>query len=303
MTATPLEGESELGDLDVLRSPSPSDWMRQVQWADVFFQNGVSLRSLGYAVLGGCPIVFRHPDILRPTDKSLDLRNELKRWATTLGQNIASCEAVADPIRGATVTVPNTVRPVFQDQLDSEGEDSSRSGLLFVGRLVSFKGVEVAIRALRILRERGVEQTLTLCGDGPEREALRRQVEQYGLSDAVTFEGWTEPDDLVRHYSTAEAALVPSRYEPFGIVALEAIACGCPVVASNVDGLPDAVGDCGLLVPPNDPEKLADAVERVLQPTVRQELRSAMPTHVERHRIDRIADEYLDHIKKVVQES
>jgi len=303
VTVTPLDGKPELENLDVLRSPSSTEWIRQMEWADVFFQNGVSLRSLGCAVLSGCPIVFRHPDVLRPIEDGFDLRNELKRWATTLGMNIASCDAVAKPIRGETVTVPNTVRPIFQNQLDNGHSDATRSGLLFVGRLVSIKGVDVAVRALRILRERGVKQTLTLCGDGPERTAVRQQVEEYGLTDAVTFEGWTDPEDLVHHYSMAEVALVPSRYEPFGIVALEAIACGCPVVASNTDGLPEAIGDCGLLVPPGNPEALANAIERALQPTVRQKLRAVMPAHVERHQIDRIAREYLNHIEKAVRES
>jgi glycosyltransferase involved in cell wall biosynthesis len=300
-TATPLNGEAELADLEVVRLPSPSEWMRQMQWADVFFQNGVSLRSLGYAVLTGCPIVFRHPDVLRPIDDGFDLRNELKRWATTLGKNVASCEAVAEPIRGETVTVPNTVRPIFQNQLAVEDKEESRTGLLFVGRMVSIKGVDVAIQALRILRERGIKQSLTLCGDGPERKAVEEQVEEYGLTDAVAFEGWTDPEDLVRHYSAAEVTLVPSRYEPFGIVALEAIACGCPVVASNVDGLPEAVGDCGLLVPPDDPDTLADTIERALRSDVRRALQSAMPAHVDRHRIDRISTDYLHLLRRVVR--
>lgn len=302
VTVTPLDGEPELEDLDVRRSPSSPGWMGQMRWADVFFQNGVSLRSLGYALLNGCPIVFRHPDVLRPINGGFDLRNELKRWATTLGKNIASCEAVAEPIRGETVKVPNTVRPIFQGRL-GDNEDSLRSGLLFVGRLVSIKGVDVAVRALGLLRERGIDQTLTLCGDGPERKAVRRQVEEHGLVDAVTFEGWTDPEDLVSHYSDAEVVLVPSRYEPFGIVALEAIACGCPVVASEVDGLPEAVGNCGLLVPPSDPVALANAIEQALQPDVREKLKGAMPKHVRRHKIDHIASDYLNHIEKAVQES
>lgn len=300
VSMTSLDGEAELEDLDVLRSPTPSDWVRQMQWADVFFQNGVSLRSITYALLSGCPIVFRHPDILRSSNGVFDLRNELKRWATLLGKNIASCKAVAEPVLGKTVTVPNTVRPIFQDQLENERENSCRSGLLFVGRLVSIKGLDVALRALHILRQRGMEKTLTVCGDGPEREKMESQVEALGLTETITFEGWTEPTDLVHHYSTAEVTVIPSRYEPFGIVALESIACGCPVVASEVDGLPEATGSCGLLVGPNDPRALADAIEKVLRPKVRHELRSAMSDHIERHRIDHIAGEYLKHIEEVV---
>jgi glycosyltransferase involved in cell wall biosynthesis len=292
VTATPLNEQRGLQELDVLRLPTPADWIRQMRWADVFFQNGVSLRSVGYAVMTGCPIVFRHPDVLRPNDGSFDLRNELKRWATKLGRNVASSKAVAGPIRGETVQIPNTIRPTFHDQLETSSEEF-RSGLLFVGRLVSIKGADVAIRALRLLHDRGIEQSLTICGGGPEMPPLKKLVEEKGLSDAVRFEGWTQPEELVKHYSKAEVTLVPSRYEPFGIVALEAIACGCPVVASSVHGLPQAVGNCGFLVEPDNPEALADSVERSLLSDVREDLKAAMPEHVEQHRLDRIAEKYL----------
>jgi glycosyltransferase involved in cell wall biosynthesis len=292
VTATPLNGEPELAEMDVVRFPSPADWIEQMRWADVFFQNGVSLRSVGYAVLTGCPIVFRHPDVLCSNDGSFNVRNELKRWATTFGRNVASSKAVAAPIRGETVEIPNTFRPIFHGQLETR-RGMSRSGLLFVGRLVSIKGTDVAIHALRRLHDRGIERSLTICGGGPEMPSLKNLAEEKGLSHAVRFEGWTAPEELVEHYSKAEVTLVPSRYEPFGIVALEAIACGCPVVASSVHGLPQAVGDCGFLVEPDNPEALADSVERSLLPDVREDLKAAMPEHVEQHQIDHIAARYL----------
>jgi glycosyltransferase involved in cell wall biosynthesis len=121
------------------------------------------------------------------------------------------------------------------------------------------------------------------------------------VADHVDFQGWTEPNELVDLYQKSRVALIPSRKEPFGIVALEAIAGGCPVVASNVGGLSEAVGDCGLLVDPDTPEALAEAIETALQPETRRRLQKAMPAHVERHRIDRIAQEYLDLLESVVQ--
>lgn len=297
VTVTPLEGKKEISELSVVRLPSPLEWLRQMQWADVFFQNGVSLKSLGYAVLNRCTIVFRHPDVLWSESGPTNIRTELKRWATTLGHNIASSKAVEEPIRGPTTRVPNTFRPIFQKSREAKCQEE-RSGLLFVGRLVSVKGVDLAIEALRHLHQRGVEQSLTICGDGPDRKELEERVYQMGLTDFVSFEGWTDPEELVLRYSRAEATLIPSRYEPFGIVALEAIACGCPVVASSVQGLPEAVGECGLLVKPDSPEELADAIEQVLKPDVREDLKEAMSTHVERHRIDRIAGKYLEVIRQ-----
>jgi glycosyltransferase involved in cell wall biosynthesis len=119
--------------------------------------------------------------------------------------------------------------------------------------------------------------------------------------DSVKFEGWTDPNELAAHYRRAEGLLVPSHYEPFGIVALEALASGCPVVAAKTGGLPEAVGDGGILVAPDDPGALADAAERALRSDVQQDLQAAMPPHVDRHRIDRIATDYLHLLRRAVR--
>jgi len=300
VTVTPLDGETELEELDVLRSPSRMEWMRKMKWADVFFQNGVSLRSLLYPILTGCPIVFRHPSVIGSIRR--DIRSELKRMATTLGVNVTSSQAVEEPVLGPTVRIPNTVRSIFYEQ--EMGEDwRDREGLLFVGRLVSMKGADVAIEATRLLTERGINMTLTICGDGPERPNLEKQAKESGIRERVSFYGWAEPEELACLYSKKKAFLFPTRDEGFGIVALEAIACGCPVVGSKVGGVPDAVGDCGILVPPGDATAHADAAEKVLKQKVWAELRSAMPDHKERHRIDRVAEMYLDVIKEVAHEA
>jgi len=212
---------------------------------------------------------------------------------------VAVSTPVAETIPGRTTRIPNTFRSIF----DQSGvEDVEREGLLFVGRLVSRKGIDVALEALHLLRERGRTPTLTICGDGPEREVLEKKARRLELGGVVCFEGWTSPETLAVWYRRAAVTLVPSRKEPFGIVALEAIASGCPVVASNVGGLPEAVRDCGVLVKSNDPEALADGIEKVLDPGMRRSLREAMPAHVDRHRIDRIAGEYLDLFNSVVQD-
>nr|WP_272503904.1 glycosyltransferase family 4 protein [Salinibacter ruber] len=270
---------------------------RHVQWADVFVQSGISLRSLHWPVWTGTPLVIIHHNLLSG-GQDTGVRAWLKRRATHLGANVAVSGPVAETVPGPVVRIPNTFRPVYDQP--STGEES-RDGLLFVGRLVSVKGADLAVEALRRLRKRGIDTTLTICGDGPERDALERQAKEADLEDAVKFEGWTEPDELADRYRHAELLLVPSRYEPFGIVALETLASGCPVVAAETGGLPEAVGDCGLLVPPDDAEGLADATERALRSDVRDNLRAAIPAHVNRHRVDRIATEYLHLLRRVVQ--
>ncbi len=296
-TVTPLNEESEIDTLSVDRHPSSAAMRRHVRWADIFVQSGISLRSLHWPVWTGTPLVIIHHNLLLG-GQDTGLRTWLKRRATHLGANVAVSRPVAETVSGPVVRIPNTFRPVY-DQPNAR--DENRDGLLFVGRLVSVKGADLAIEALRRLRERGVDTTLSICGDGPERDTLERQVQAADLEGAVTFEGWTDPDELADRYGRAELLLVPSRYEPFGIVALEALASGCPVVATETGGLPEAVGDCGLLVPPDDAEDLADATERALRSDVRDNLRAAMPAHVNRHRVDRIATEYLHLLRRVVR--
>ncbi|NNE11100.1 MAG: glycosyltransferase, partial [Ilumatobacter sp.] len=142
--------------------------------------------------------------------------------------------------------------------------------ILFVGRIQPLKGPDVAIRALHAL---GRPDALLLIvggasgsqGDG-EVERARHLVDELGLCDQVRF---VEPQPhhiLSTYYRAADVVIVPSRSESFGLVALEAAACGVPVVASAVGGLLSLVdhGETGFLVPDRDPVLFAKAIERIL---------------------------------------
>ncbi|WP_218119994.1 glycosyltransferase [Actinopolyspora mzabensis] len=141
--------------------------------------------------------------------------------------------------------------------------------LILVGRLSPRKGTDTAVRALALLRERGHPVTLDLIGsafDGYEwfEREIERLVRAHGLSDSVRLHGFDS--DVWHHYAEADIALVPSRFEPFGNTAVEAQLAGLPVVVTDVQGLPETVGDGsrGHIVGADDPEALADGVERLL---------------------------------------
>lgn len=141
--------------------------------------------------------------------------------------------------------------------------------LVVVGRIAKRKGQDVAIKALHLLRLRGYSVDLTLVGDvfpGYEEQLvlLASLVDELGLVGCVHFAGFSE--EAAAFMQAADVVLVPSRVEPFGNVAVEAQMVGTPVVVSDVQGLPEIVehGRTGLLVAPNDPEALADAVARLL---------------------------------------
>jgi D-inositol-3-phosphate glycosyltransferase len=147
---------------------------------------------------------------------------------------------------------------------------AGRPVLLFVGRIQPLKGADLAVRALAELGDSRTVLVVVGGPSGPDGEAeladLHRLVDELGLSTRVRFVPPQPHEELARFYRAADVCVVPSRSESFGLVALEAAACGTPVVASDVGGLRVVVDDgvTGLLVPSREPRVFADAVERVL---------------------------------------
>jgi D-inositol-3-phosphate glycosyltransferase len=150
--------------------------------------------------------------------------------------------------------------------------------LLFVGRIEPLKGLDILLQAIAYMRKQPemneVQFCLTVIGGDPEagdsnQEMRRIQAlrEQFGLQDLVTFIGKKSQETLPYYYSAAEAVVVPSFYESFGMVALEAMACGTPVVASQVGGLAYLVkdGETGFTIPVDDPIALAESLTRILK--------------------------------------
>ena len=295
VTQTPLKDEDSLDTLPVTRQPSPGRWWMLFRSTDLFVQSGISLKSLPLAVAAGVPIVFIHHNMLPLTFDSVGARMLLKRAVTHFGQNIAVSRAVAEDLPSQNTTVIHN--PFFPSFVE-EDPSPTETRLLFVGRLVSVKGVDVALRALS---ELDPAYTLTICGDGDERGALEVLAGRLGITDRVTFRGWVTHDELSDIARQSSIQLVPSRYESFGIVALEAIAAGCPVVASNTGGLSEAVGQCGVLVPPENPDALARGIERAR--AQRDQLLQHREAHLDQFDIDTIADQYLNVFRRVVHSS
>jgi D-inositol-3-phosphate glycosyltransferase len=160
--------------------------------------------------------------------------------------------------------------------------------LLWVGRLEKLKGVDILIGAVAQIPE---DLTLLIVG-GDERAAslkaeLRAQAEAAGIAGRMRFEGAVAHDALPLYYSAADVCVVPSYYESFGLVAVEAMACGIPVVASRVGGLVSTVsdGETGYLIPWRCPEPFAEKLEVLLaNPELRANFGRSARRSVERFR-------------------
>jgi D-inositol-3-phosphate glycosyltransferase len=137
--------------------------------------------------------------------------------------------------------------------------------LLFVGRIDPLKGIDQLLRAIPLLPDREGLRLLVIGGDEQsqsEVDKLRGLAAGLGIENSVSFEGIVRHDRLPYYYSAADVCVVPSYYESFGLVALESLACGTPVVASDVGDLRNIIrqGETGFIVPENTPPRLASAI-------------------------------------------
>jgi glycosyltransferase involved in cell wall biosynthesis len=188
---------------------------------------------------------------------SATMRDELTRMGIDLGK--VHVEPMGVDLNGRFSPDPTIER--------------SRDEILFVGRLVEKKGLRHLIEAMPAILRVHPTARLTIVGFGPEEQACREQVRQFGFVDRMTFLGAVPQDDLAPLYRRAAVFVAPfvrtrgGDQEGLGLVLIEAAGCGCPIVAGNLPAVRDVVKDetIGLLVQSDDIEELAGAVCAVLE--------------------------------------
>jgi glycosyltransferase involved in cell wall biosynthesis len=137
--------------------------------------------------------------------------------------------------------------------------------ILTVGTLEPRKNLLRLIQSISILHNRGLKYDLIHVGSpGWMFDSIQQEVERLGLTNSVHFLGRIPVEDLAALYNSALVMVYPSLYEGFGLPLVEAMACGCPVISSNVSSIPEVVGDAGILIDPNNVNELADAMEELL---------------------------------------
>ena len=295
MMLTQTPGSSSDGGFNyrVLRRPSLSELSKAIKWCDLFWQNNLSLRTVWPAWLLRKPVVITHQGSYCRAASGIDLIQRFKHAIVRRTTSVAISRAIAAsfPIDSVVIHNPYDARKCFSGPCD--GQHSGR--LIFLGRLVSEKGVDILLQALAILQTRNSYLSLTIVGAGPELFALQQLARALRLERQVTFTGPKGGEELTALLRRHEILVVPSRYdEPFGVVALEGIACGCVVVGSRGGGLPEAIGPCGLLFQNGDVKALAAALESLLvSPDERERLLGHAPQHLAKFHPAAIAEEYL----------
>ena len=134
--------------------------------------------------------------------------------------------------------------------------------LLCVGRVTEQKGFDTAIAAMPAVRKTFPDARLVIAGDGDASDSLRELARRLNVADRVRMLGWTPPEDVPALIASATLVLVPSRWEPFGLVALQAGQMGRVCLAARVDGLPEVVQHdrTGIVLPPDQPMLWAEAI-------------------------------------------
>ncbi len=299
ITETPAEDSASAG-YGISRRPSQSKIISLVRWSDVFFQSNISLPPLLLALAFRKPCIVVHHTWIRGVRGELRWKDRLKRKVLSQVTNVAISQAVADDLQRPCEIIANPYRDAIFQLIPTETRNRD---LVFLGRLVSDKGADLLLRAVHHLREMGRAPTLTIIGTGPEEEVLRRLSAELGLRDQVKFVGGKSGNELAALLNQHRILVVPSRWaEPFGLVALEGIACGCTVVGSEDGGLKEAMGACGITFKNGDYPSLAAALDRLLgDRALEEELRRAGPAHLLRFKTSEVTRAYLQLLKDVVR--
>jgi glycosyltransferase involved in cell wall biosynthesis len=294
----------ELSDIDfpfeIIRRPSPLELIRLVRWCDVYFHNNISLKTAWPLLFVRKPWVIAHHTWIARMNGRRGIRDWIKQRVSKAAMNISISGAVAEHIRVPSVIIGNP----YRDQVFKMDANAARErDLVFLGRLVWDKGADLLLDALSILKQRGVTPQLTIIGDGAARESLKRQCKRLGLEAQVDFAGTHTGEDLAALLNTHKIMVIPSRWqEPFGLVALEGIACGCVPIGAECGGLTDAIGPAGITFPCGEIEPLARAIELLLNDKkARIQYRQVSEEHLSQNNTAAVARKYLKVLERAAR--
>jgi len=167
---------------------------------------------------------------------------------------------------------------------------------LYVGRIESFKGVHLLLKAFQSDTRVTQGASIVLVGSGPEEGKLREYCEQNNLSDRVIFAGYKQPGELLRYYAAADIFAFPTLWEPFGIVVSEALASGLPVICSSFAAAADLIqeGENGYILDPRDTEKFAAILSSlVMNDDLLESLKQGALKSIENFTVEKNAEQFL----------
>lgn len=266
----------------VIRQTDPKTMWDLTRNTDVLWQNHISLRMVWPALLQRRPVIFMHHIWLDSDPSSGTRHGGLKRQICRLGTNAFVSSALREAAALDGPIIPNSYNgDIFRFRDDVQPDRD----VVFLGRLTKVKGVDLLIEAVALAARNGTFITATIIGTGAEEAALKHQAKAAGVEDRIVFTGPLRGEALAQALSRHRIAVVPSRWEePFGIVALEALASGCVVAVANSGALPEVVGPCGPMFRKDDAASLASVLEDLVRhPDKIASYRANIPAHLENY--------------------
>lgn len=304
VTTSPIdENDNTKFDYTIIRQPGRLKLIKEFLWADVVFENNPTLNLSWLNIFFNKPLVIAINTWISRMDGTMVLQDKLKLlWLKKASAVIGVSQEIKESTYHKTIVIGNP----YRDNLFVDYKKEKNIDFAFLGRLVSDKGADMAIELLHKLNTgskfKNHKFTLTIIGDGSERENLENAASKYGQDNYITFAGMLQGKELVDCLNNHKYLLVPSRWrEPFGNVALEGIACGCLPIVADGGGLNDAVGKAGVVFERNNIDSLFNKTQELLSdPDFEAQLRSNFSSHLKNHLPEIVAQKYYEVLKSVM---
>jgi glycosyltransferase involved in cell wall biosynthesis len=299
ITNSPNNGSEPEEPFRVVRKPGLLKLLSEIRNADSVLQSNISL-NLGWPLwclfLRKPFLLVHHTPIARP-DGSLALQDRLKRWLLWRPRSLTVSRYLAERMPSGTGVICNPYDSATFRLIPGIARDSE---LLFVGRLVYAKGVDILLRAFQSVAAGRPQTRLSIVGSGPEEAKLKALAAELGVDSKVDFLGSKHGEELAKWMNRHRILVVPSRSHPpeiFGIIALEGIASGCVPVASHLGGLPEAIGNTGVLFEEGNTCELAAVLLRLLEaPEQLDSYRAHAPEHLMQFAPNTVVQAYLEYL-------
>ena len=278
-----------LKDIEVFYAPNISKTIKLFSWCDVYYMPNISLK-------GVWPLLIDPKKHWVVSQNDFSLTNKINPLSLLKlflikfsSKNISVSKSVATSIRTSSEVIYNC----YDDAIFTLKNTGERKlNFVFVGRLVTQKGCDTLIKACASLQQ---SFALTIVGEGPELDSLKNLANQLQLTDHITFTGTKSSLEIVEILNQHQVLVIPSNgKEGFGIVALEGLACGCRIIATNSGGLTETVGSFGKLFEPGNVQQLSQLLKEELnhvdQPVYRPE---ELAAYLSNYKKQVVAQKYL----------
>jgi glycosyltransferase involved in cell wall biosynthesis len=284
-TSTPQLGHIKDCRYKVVKKKSIWQLNSEINKADIYLEANISFKNCISGLIHKKKWFIVHHTHYDHQNRIIGF---FKSQLTKLSKNICVSRFIADKIPAPAVVIHNFYLPIFSKHNGYE----RKIDFAYLGRLVSDKGVDKLCEALTNDEWQG---NCLIIGDGPDRALLEKLVNQKNRYHQFRFTGTKKGVELVDLLNQVKVLVIPSLWEePFGVIALEGMACGCIIACSNKLGLKEATGDLAFFFDPNNERSILETLKKALAFIPTSEYAISVKNHLQKHEQKYIAQQYLD---------